>query len=86
MNNSPQNTDVKSTHRTGIDNSDEEDWSGVVECVINLFFPFLTLFLYFRTITVGINFWILIFKSLISYFMVKFLLEFKFEYEILIWK
>lgn len=37
MNSSPQNTNSIGGQRrtTGIDNSDEEEWSGVVECVIN---------------------------------------------------
>jgi len=39
MNSSPQNTNTTGTgqRRTaGVDNSDEEEWSGVVECVIIL--------------------------------------------------
>lgn len=36
MNSSPQNSNNAGTQRrTGIDNSDEEEWSGVVECVIS---------------------------------------------------
>ncbi|XP_012150906.2 uncharacterized protein LOC100877183 isoform X3 [Megachile rotundata] len=35
MNNSPQNTEVAGQqHRTGVENSDEEEWSGVVECAV----------------------------------------------------
>lgn len=37
MNSSPQNTNSAGGQRrttTGVDNSDEEEWSGVVECVI----------------------------------------------------
>lgn len=35
MNSSPQNTSSTGTQRrAGVDNSDEEEWSGVVECVI----------------------------------------------------
>ncbi|XP_076760817.1 uncharacterized protein LOC143429203 isoform X4 [Xylocopa sonorina] len=35
MNNSPQNTEVAGQqHRTGVKNSDEEEWSGVVECAV----------------------------------------------------
>ena len=37
MNNSTQNSEVKLQNRTGIDNSDEDDWSGVIECVNNPF-------------------------------------------------
>ncbi|XP_012165433.1 uncharacterized protein LOC100644208 isoform X1 [Bombus terrestris] len=37
MNNSPQNTEVAGQqHRAGVENSDEEEWSGVVECVMLL--------------------------------------------------
>ncbi|XP_034172038.2 uncharacterized protein LOC117600533 isoform X3 [Osmia lignaria lignaria] len=35
MNNSPQNTEVAGQQqRTGVENSDEEEWSGVVECAV----------------------------------------------------
>ncbi|XP_076685491.1 uncharacterized protein LOC143377722 isoform X3 [Andrena cerasifolii] len=35
MNNSPQNTEVAGQqHRAGAENSDEEEWSGVVECAV----------------------------------------------------
>ncbi|XP_012165435.1 uncharacterized protein LOC100644208 isoform X4 [Bombus terrestris] len=35
MNNSPQNTEVAGQqHRAGVENSDEEEWSGVVECAV----------------------------------------------------
>lgn len=42
MNSSPQNTNNAGTvqrRTTGVDNSDEEEWSGVVECVINRVIP-----------------------------------------------
>jgi hypothetical protein len=42
MNSSPQNTNSAGTvqrRTTGVDNSDEEEWSGVVECVINRVIP-----------------------------------------------
>ena len=50
MNNSPQNSEAQVTSRraaagggSGVDNSDDEDWSGLVECVIkkNFYFKFL---------------------------------------------
>ncbi|XP_076286205.1 uncharacterized protein LOC143211935 isoform X2 [Lasioglossum baleicum] len=35
MNSSPQNSEVAGQqHRTGVENSDEEEWSGVVECAV----------------------------------------------------